>query len=505
MPENSRQFALQALQRIHRGAFADIALDQVLQKSQLDQRDRRFVTELVYGSIRQQRTLDALIEQLAKKKKARHPVNLQLILRLGFYQLCFLTHIPPSAAVNTTVELAKSNGFRGLAGFVNGILRQYVRLNKQHIQDQKRNQQVDQVGIGLAETVDLSGAVDGVTGSDCSTAPFLPLQLPESNNERLGLLYSYPDWIIKIWLDQLDLDATIHLCKWFNRPPSIDLRVNSQRATTETVEAALKDVGLSCTRLYDLPNTLRLTGNPGLIQKLPGFQDGLWTIQDASAQLVSYLLDPQPNEIVIDACAAPGGKTTHIAELMGDLGKVWACDRNNSRLRKVAENSDRLRLKSISTLSRDCTLNFETFQKQQTSQMVNDSNQTTDLDWNNYADRVLVDAPCSGLGTLHRHADARWRQSEAIVHKLSNTQEKLLNQASKWVKPGGCMVYSTCTLHPSENEAIVGHFLEQHPNWKIDIPDNALLYPFLCSEGWLKVWPHQKDMDGFFMVRLSKK
>ena len=490
MPENSRQLAFQALQRIHRGAFADIALDQVLQKSTLDQRDRRLVTELVYGSIRQQRTLDALIDQLAQKKKARHPVNLQLILRLGFYQLCFLSHIPPSAAVNTTVELAKTNGFKGLAGFVNGILRQYVRL---------KEKQTD------------------------SPSPFLPLQFPErspkgfpersqghvleNDIERLGLLYSYPDWIVKTWLDQLDLEETTRLCEWFNRPPSIDLRVNSHHSGLEQVEAVLKDAGLSCTRLHNLPHTLRLINNPGLIQSLPGFQEGWWTVQDASAQLVSYLLEPQPNEVIIDACAAPGGKTTHIAELMGDQGEIWACDRNTSRLRKVSENSGRLRLHSISTQTRDCTLDDDAFHAQQQSKSKAGTKKTdieAHVDWTDYADRVLVDAPCSGLGTLHRHADARWRQSEATVNKLASTQEKLLNQVAQWVKPGGYLVYSTCTLHPLENEAVITRFIEQHPNWCIDIPDNALFHPFLCSEGWMKVWPHQKDMDGFFMVRLRK-
>ena len=496
MSENSRQFAFYALQRIHRGAFADIALDQVLQTSKLDQRDRRLVTELVYGSIRQQRTLDSLIEQLAQKRKSRHPINLQLILRLGFYQLCFLSHIPPSAAVNTTVELAKSNGFKGLAGFVNGILRQYVRL---------KEQQVDPSAIVARENASQDLVKRSAHGDRLPTS-FLPLQLPENDVERLGVRYSYPDWIVKTWLTQLDVDATTHLCEWFNRSPSIDLRVNSQRSTLGAVEAALKDKGLSCKRLYDLPHALRLINNPGVIQALPGFQDGWWTVQDASAQLVSYLLDPQPNEVIIDACAAPGGKTTHIAELMGDQGEIWACDRNASRLRKVTENSGRLRLHSISTQVRDCTLSLEALQRQQqTKQHTKAKQNGVDTDWQNYADRGLVDAPCSGLGTLHRHADARWRQSEATVNKLSKTQATLLNQVAQWVKPGGCLVYSTCTLHPLENEAVISHFLEHHPNWNIDVPDNELFHPFLCSEGWMKVWPHQKDMDGFFMVRLLRK
>ena len=493
MPENSRQFALYALQRIYRGAFADVALDQVLQTSTLDQRDRRLVTELVYGSIRQQRTLDALIVQLSQKKKSRHPVNLQLILRLGFYQLCFLSHIPASAAVNTTVALAKANGFKGLAGFVNGILRQYVRL--------RERQHPESVAESTADVNTLSE--DGMEKRiDRLPLPFLPLQLPENDVERLGLLYSYPDWIVATWLEQLNLEETIRLCEWFNRPPSIDLRVNAQRTSVEAVEVALQEVGLQCKRVGNLPHTLRLVGNPGLIQALPGFQDGWWTVQDASAQLVSYLLGPQPNEVIIDACAAPGGKTTHIAELMGDKGTIWACDRNTSRLRRVAENCDRLRLQSIAIQTRDCTLSPETPENQSQAQS---SERPVETDWFEYADRIVVDAPCSGLGTLHRHADARWRQSQAAVSKLSNTQTMLLNQVAHWVKPGGVIVYSTCTLHPLENETVIRRFLERHSNWTIEVPhDDGLLTPFLCSEGWMKVWPHDKDMDGFFMVKLRK-
>lgn len=382
MSENSRQFAFQALQRINKGAFADIALDQVLQKSNLDQRDRRLVTELVYGSIRQQRTLDAWIAQLSQKKKTRHPVNLQLILRLGFYQLCFLNQIPPSAAVNTTVNLAKSNGFKGLAGFVNGILRQYLRLRDQQDEEQA--------------TVPSSHRPNGPIHKVEQEHPISPhrsLQLPNSDIEQLGVLYSYPDWIVTTWLNQLNLEETTQLCQWFNRPPSIDLRVNPQRTTIEIVETALQAIGLTCKRVSNLPYTLRFVDSPGLIQALPGFQEGWWTVQDASAQLVSYLLDPQPHEIIIDTCAAPGGKTTHIGELMGDTGTIWACDRNASRLRKVTENSDRLQLQSISIQPRDCTLSSEELRLQSPQKTVDDVERSLDSDWDEYADRVLVDAP----------------------------------------------------------------------------------------------------------------
>lgn len=489
MSESSRQIAFQSLQRIHKGAFADVALDQSLKRSELDQRDRRFVTELVYGIIRRQRTLDTLIDQLSTKKKKRHPVNLQLILRLGFYQLVFLNHIPASAAVNTTVDLAKHNGFKGLAGFVNGILRQYLRLS-------------NKASSASSASMDEHPRADN-EGADDLSAVLSALRLPAEPIESLGILHSYPKWIIETWLNQLPLEETTQLCKWFNRAPSIDLRVNTQRTTLEQVEDALATAGCHYERVRNLPHALRFTESPGLIQMLPGFQDGWWCIQDASAQLVSYLLDPQPGEVIIDACAAPGGKTTHIAELMGDRGTIWACDRNASRLRKVNENSKRLGLQSISVQTRDCTLANVPLE----SNASLDSSDSDHLpNWTAYADRVLIDAPCSGLGTLHRHADARWRQSAQSVEALSLMQRQLLEQCSTWVKPEGRLVYSTCTLHPSENEAVVTQFLEEHPNWTIDIPSNNVLFQSsLCPEGWLKVWPHQQNMDGFFMVRLRRK
>jgi 16S rRNA (cytosine967-C5)-methyltransferase len=218
------------------------------------------------------------------------------------------------------------------------------------------------------------------------------------------------------------------------------------------------------------------------MQQLPGFNEGWWTVQDSSAQLVSHLLDPQSGELIVDACAAPGGKTTHIAELIQDQGTVWACDRYASRLKKLQENMTRLQLNSIQICAQD-------------------SRQITQF--TAQADRVLLDAPCSGLGTLHRHADARWRQTPETVQELTQLQAELLDHTSTWVKPQGILVYATCTLHPRENEQIVQQFLEQHSNWAIDPP--AAGNPaaqFVQPQGWIKVLPHRHQMDGFFMVRL---
>ncbi|NET61591.1 MAG: 16S rRNA (cytosine(967)-C(5))-methyltransferase [Symploca sp. SIO2E6] len=442
---NPRQLAFLALREIYRrGVFTDIALNQVLKTAQLNSVNRRLVTELVYGIVRQRRTLDALIDQLGKKKAHQQPPDFRIILHLGLYQLRKSERIPASAAVNTTVELAKENKFKGLTGVVNGLLRQYVRL--------------------AAKTAD-------------------PLQLPTEPVQRLGVLHSFPDWIIKMWLEQLGEAATEQLCQWFNQSPTIDLRVNPLRVSMEEVEIAMGALGVDVCRLPHLPQALRVRGGTGAIEQLPGFREGWWTIQDSSAQLVSHLLNPQAGDVVIDACAAPGGKTTHLAELMADQGKIWACDRAASRLKKLRENLQRLGLQSIEICTGD-SRNFPQF--------------TT------VADAVLVDAPCSGNGTLHRRPDIRWRSTPETVTELAQLQGELLAQAATWVKPNGVLVYATCTLHPQENERVIESFLENHPHWHIEPPPPSSSAAAFCSpQGWIKVWPHQHQMDGFFMVRLK--
>jgi 16S rRNA (cytosine967-C5)-methyltransferase len=439
---NARDCAFLALRAIQRGAFADVALDKALHQTQLSAPDRRLATELVYGSVRRQRTLDALIDQLATKSPP--PPELRLMLHLGLYQLRYLNHIPASAAVDTTVEMAKRNGLKGLAGFTNGLLRQYIRLSEK--------------GDSLV--------------------------LPEEAIAKLGIFHSYPDWIVAVWLEQFGLAATESLCEWFNRSPHIDLRINPLQASIEQVESAMQSADIAVERVPPLPQALRLPQGAGSIQNLPGFKEGWWSVQDCSAQLVAHFLDPQPGETVIDACAAPGGKTTHMAELMADQGVIWGCDRHASRLKKVKENAARLQISSIQIHAED-SRHIPQFE--------------------GVGDRVLLDAPCSGLGTLHRHADARWRQTPESVQELAQLQTELLTQAATWVKPNGTLVYATCTLHPAENEAVIERFLQNAPQWQIVPPEPG--HPaaaFVTERGWLKVLPHQQNMDGFFMVRLRR-
>ncbi|WP_088891633.1 16S rRNA (cytosine(967)-C(5))-methyltransferase [Leptolyngbya ohadii] len=444
---SARQLAFLVLRSIGRGAFADIAVDRVLQRQELSSVDRRFVTELVYGTVRRQRTLDAIVDDLATKKSHQQPEDLRLILHLGLYQLRYLDQIPASAAVNTTVDLAKQNGFSGLSGFVNGLLRQYLRLSQ-------------------------------------SNPTQIPT-VPEDPIARLGIQHSYPDWIVQVWADEFGLAEAEKLCEWFNRSPQIDLRVNRLRSSVAEVQSAMESAGISIMPVPPIPTALRLPQGVGTITQLPGYTEGFWSVQDSSAQLVSELLDPQPGETVIDACAAPGGKTTHSAERMDDRGTIWAIDRYASRLKKLQQNADRLQLQSIHIRT-------------------GDSRDQPDLV--NQADRVLLDAPCSGLGTLHRHADARWRQTPDTVKELSQLQAELLQAAASWTKVGGVLVYATCTLHPAENEAIVQSFLQRHSQWAIEPPaQNSLAATFALPQGWLKVLPHHHNMDGFFMVRLRRQ
>lgn len=452
MSKSPRQLALEALHLIHRqGAYADVALNRVLQHqsgandSQQSHNhksaDRRLTTELVYGATRRQRTLDALIDRFARKPAEKQTLDLRLILHLGIYQLCYLDHIPPSAAVNTSVDLAKQNQLSGLAGLVNAILRAVAKAKEQ-------------------DTL-------------------------WTNMQDLGVLHSFPDWLVQLWQKEFGPAQTEALCQWFNRSPHIDLRINPLRTNTTAVLASFAAAEINAQELSYLPHALRLAQGAGEITRLPGFAEGWWSVQDASAQMVAHLLDPQPDEVIIDACAAPGGKTTHIAELMQDQGTIWACDRYLSRLKKVKQNSDRLGLKSI---------------------QIREGDSRTYQDFTNQADRVLLDVPCSGLGTLHRHADARWRQTAQEPENLALLQTELLNQAATWVKSGGTMVYATCTLHPAENEAVVTKFLAAHANWQlVPPPPHSFLTKFLTPQGWVKVLPHEHDMDGFFMAKLQIK
>ncbi len=441
---SARLLALKTLLDIDRStAYTDRALDRHLHSS-LSALDKSLTTELVYGIVRRQRTLDNIIDSLGQKKAEQQPPTLRRILHIGLYQLRYLENIPFSAAVDTAVELAKQQGLGKLGGVVNGILRQYLRR------------------------LEAGGEV---------------LTLPPDRVSQLGIIHSFPDWIIRLWLEQFGEEDTEGLCRWFNRSPSLDIRVNTLKTDREEVKTLLEGAEVKVTQVDNLPQALRLSGGVGNVKQLPRFQEGWYSFQDSSAQLVSHLLAPSPGETIIDACAAPGGKTTHIAELMGDKGKIWACDAVASRLKQIEANIKRSGLHSVEIKRVDSRHHPDFIGK---------------------GDRVLLDAPCSGLGTLHKRPDIRWRERPDNLGALSQIQAELLEQVAGWVKPKGILVYATCTLNRGENEEVIENFLSSHPQWRVvrDLPE--LFHPFTTPGGWLKVLPHLHQMDGFFMVKLIK-
>ncbi|MEB3184406.1 MAG: 16S rRNA (cytosine(967)-C(5))-methyltransferase [Cyanobacteriota bacterium] len=420
-----RQAAWQVLQAVASGAYADAALERQLQRSRLEPADRALATELAYGAIRQRALLDAWLDRVGRVPALRQPPQLRWLLHVGLYQLLFSDRVPAAAAVSTTVELAKRGGLARLAPVANGILRAVLRRR--------------------ATLAAPSAAVAGAT-----IAPWLGLELPGDPAGALALRRSLPLWMAELLLEWLPAERAEAFALASNQPPPVDLRVNPLRASTASLLAALRQAGVEADSIADLPSALQLRGRSSDLRRLPGFADGQWCVQDRAAQRIAPLLAPEPGQWLLDACAAPGGKSTHLAELIADQGSIWAVDRSAARLERLRRNAERLGLGSIHTL-------------------VADAQHLVDLrpEWLGRFDRILLDAPCSGLGTLARHADARWRISAAAVAELTVLQRQLLEGALPLLAPHGRLVYATCTVHPAENGELIAAFLADHPGFEL--------------------------------------
>ncbi|MBC8097113.1 MAG: 16S rRNA (cytosine(967)-C(5))-methyltransferase RsmB, partial [Akkermansiaceae bacterium] len=416
--------------------YVENLLEQALAKGRLSQADRGLCQELVYGVTRWQLTLDWLIER--KTPGRTQKPMLQNLLRLGLYQIFWLDRIPNHAAVNETVEQARRSGFGPESGFVNAILRGYLRefdATKQLLQELKTSQ------------------------------------------PHLG--YSHPQWLVERWTKRWGAEKTAQLMEWNNTPPKTYARINSlmfgqnslaSEATTQGsarmlipssvrrpfLERAFKDAGDVLAQWreegieYDFVRKDWLEENLMFefkshppIAKLASFQRGLFYIQDPSTLLAVSELDPQPGETILDLCAAPGGKTTYIAQLMGNRGKIVAHDTSPDRLRLIRENCERLGVTCVETVSELTGPYFST--------------------QNPRFDRILVDAPCSNTGVLRRRVDLRWRVRVEEISRLQKTQLELLHRAKQFLKPGGTLVYSTCSLEPEENGELVERFICNEP------------------------------------------
>ena len=431
--------AWQVLQAVAAGAYADGALERELGRSPLTPADRGLATELAYGAIRQRRLLDAWLDQLGKVPAERQPPKLRWLLHIGLYQLLASDRVPPSAAVSTTVELAKRGGLARLAPVANGLLRAFLR----------RREAGDRLPLTPAQAADLAVS--------------------------LGVRHSLPDWLSRELLQWLPPARAETFGRACNSAPSLDLRVNRLRSSPAAVQAALADAGVEAIAIEGLPSGLTLKGRTGDLSRLPGFAEGHWCVQDRAAQRIAPLLDPQPGERILDACAAPGGKSTHLAELMGDQGLVLALDRGEARLRRVSRNAERLGLQSIAVQHGDATA----LAQKQPELLAS-------------FDRILVDAPCSGLGTLARHADARWRIDPAAIDELVALQRQLIDGLLPLLKPQGHLVYATCTVHPRENNQLIEAVLADHPELQL-------------RQSW-QLWPGEVAGagDGFYAALLER-
>jgi 16S rRNA (cytosine967-C5)-methyltransferase len=413
-----------------------------------DERDRALAAEIVTGTLRWQRTLDHLIEHFAKRSVARVDPEVLVILRLSLYQVLHLSRVPTSAVVDDAVDLARAARKTSAAGFVNAVLRNTLRQGHR-----------------------------------------LPLPArPDDAQDRakalayLGLTHSHPEWLVARWLDRYGLEATERWVQFNNQAPSLTVRANTLRVLREEVARALADDDIETEPTAHAPHGLTVVaGNP--LRRPP---EGLFFVQDEASQLVPLAVDAKAGDRVLDLCASPGGKTTAMAGDMGDSGVIIASDVRNRRLALLAE--------TIHASGATCV------------RVVRVSSEGA-LPFTPVFDRVLVDAPCSGLGTIRRDPDIRWRRSEADLAAMARAQVTLLSRAADVVVPGGRLVYATCSSEPEENEGVVDAFLQQDANFRLyDLREGRpeAIAPFVDTRGMMRTLPFEHRLEAFFAAVLVR-
>ncbi len=450
--ENPRALALNALLETTGSPEApDSLLEHHLSKSNLDARDKGLAVELTYGVLRRMATLDWRLAPLLDRPLARLPILVQMILRLGAYQLLFLDRIPPSAAVNESVNSAKQQIHRlkrDWGGFVNAVLRRLVR----------------------------------------DPTPEWP-SIDLDPVKHLSVKHSMPDWLSRRWVDRYGTSVADRLCAQASGTPPVTLRVHKLRSSREDLLSRLHQDGISATPTAVSPYGIRVDGG-GPVPSLSGFEEGAFYVEDEAAQLIPLLMNPSPGSVVLDACAAPGGKSIHLADLMQDRGMVYAVDRSDERLSLLRENCRRMGVTIVKPISGDVRspAGLSTAARS--------------------FDSILVDAPCSGLGVLRRHPEAKWRKVEADLLRHHNVQLEILGAVASRLRPGGVLVYSTCSGEPEETTSVVDDFLSAHAGFRREsagtwLPASA--QPFLTEQGDLSTVDNEFSMDGFFAARLRKQ
>lgn len=429
-PRKPRQIALRVLARWQKTRrYIEDILDAELQRAQMLARDRALCHELVCGTVRWQATLDWLIGR--KTAGQKHRPLVQILLRLGLYQMFWLERVPEHAIVNEAVELAKQCGLGAHAGFINAVLRGYAREH--------------------AATEQL-------------------LEQLKATEPALG--YSHPDWLWTRWRARWGDEIAKQLMEWNNTPPITCARVNALKADPGKLLERWRDEDVEYDFIYrpwlDENLAFELKSHPPL-PTLPSFRAGWFYVQDPSTLLAVRELDPQPGETVLDLCAAPGGKTTYIAQLMQNQGKIVATDISQAKLKLLQENCARLGVSCVETA------------------LVSSLSSSSLSEF----DRVLVDAPCTNTGVMRRRADLRWWVKPEEIARLQKTQLELLERAAALVRPGGILVYSTCSLEPEENQQVVAEFLARHSEFVL--------------ERERELMPVRDRVDGAYVARLQRK
>ncbi|WP_245924387.1 16S rRNA (cytosine(967)-C(5))-methyltransferase RsmB [Nitrospira lenta] len=460
LPPSARARALAVLLTQHKsGDPLDEVCTRLWDRQAMDSRDRAFAMELVYGVLRRQETLDWRLEPALKKPLPRLPLMVQMLLRMGMYQLAYMDRVPASAAVNESVNLAKANKAqlgRDWSGLVNAVLRSVTRLPER---------------------------------------PFPELQPDPAG--ALSIRYAVPQWLCARWVEQMGVERAEAACQTVSTVPALTLRVNRQRVGRDAFLEQLVGAGIAARQTTVSPVGVILEEGRA-VTTIPGFQDGLFYVEDEAAQLIPLILDPQPDEHILDVCAAPGGKTTHLAELMSNRGQIVAMDRHAARLQVLKENCQRLGATIIAPLVADA---------RELGMVV--SRQATDLQIPSPGvfDRILVDAPCSGMGVLRRHPDAKGQKDTEMFVRHHTLQREILERASSVLRPGGVLVYSTCSTEPEETEAVIARFCQDHSDCVREsimpwLPASA--FPFVTEQGALSTMGNALGMDGFYAVRLRK-
>ena len=416
--------------------------------------------ELVYGVLRRQEPIDWRLGAILSKPLHRLPSIVQMVLRLGAYQILFLDRIPPSAAVNQAVELAKASEKqlgRDWSRLVNGVLRNLIRM----------------------------------------PAPSLPDPATHPV-EWLSLTYGIPWWLAVRWLNRLGMEQAESACRATSTVPGLTVRVNRCRLTREEFLKRLQEAGIPAHPTAVSPiGVVVETGQD--VTSLLGFTAGDFYVEDEAAQLIPLILDAQPHERILDACAAPGGKATHLAELLGDRGTIIAVDQSTPRLDLLRENCLRLGIQSIVPMVGDVR------QPAQWSRLFSRDAVPSDIPTS--FDRILVDAPCSGLGVLRRHPEAKGLRSESSLKRHQKLQTYILESVAPSLRPGGVLVYSTCSTETEETEEVVSRFCATSPGWTREsvapwLPPAAL--QFVTAQGALSTMCNNFGMDGFYAARLRK-